>query len=84
MFVVIATDNMDCAVNAFNDLRKRRWRGSAERDSLTTWAALCDDIVCSSDTGKLKSEIPDAFFGTVAFISRAEFRTSAFDRRPTR
>lgn len=62
-FVVVATDNMDCTVSAFEDLRKRTFRRESAPDTLAAWAAWCDDIVCSSDVGKLKGEDPEAFFG---------------------
>jgi FMN phosphatase YigB (HAD superfamily) len=63
--VVIATDNMDCFVDAFDSIRSTRRSQSTE--SATTfahWAAICDDIICSSDVGTLKSEDPRGFFGT--------------------
>jgi hypothetical protein len=30
---------------------------------LADWAVICDDIICSSQAGTLKSEDPQAFFG---------------------
>jgi FMN phosphatase YigB (HAD superfamily) len=61
--VVIATDNMDCFARAFSHARSRRRRPGQARETLADWAAICDDIVCSSQAGALKSEDPQAFFG---------------------
>jgi FMN phosphatase YigB (HAD superfamily) len=60
--VVIATDNMDCFSRAFTRSRRHRRPGHA-RETLTDWAVTCDDIICSSEAGTLKSENPLAFFG---------------------
>jgi len=62
-FVVIATDNMDCFVRAFDYARSRARRSKKARETLNNWAAFCDDIVCSSEVGQLKSEDPVGFFG---------------------
>jgi FMN phosphatase YigB (HAD superfamily) len=61
--VVIATDNMDCFARAFEHARNRRRRFNRERETLADWAVICDDIICSSQAGALKSEDPQAFFG---------------------
>jgi hypothetical protein len=61
--VVIATDNMDCFARAFERARSRRRRTGRERETLADWAVICDDIICSSEAGTLKSEDPQAFFG---------------------
>ncbi|SRR5216683_674454 len=61
--VVIATDNMDCFARAFEQARRRRSRRARERETLADWAVICDDIICSSKAGALKSEDPRAFFG---------------------
>jgi hypothetical protein len=61
--VVIATDNMDCFARAFEHARSRRHRPGRERETLADWAVICDDIICSSQAGALKSEDPQAFFG---------------------
>jgi hypothetical protein len=53
VMVVVATGNMDCFVRAFEH------RG----ETLADWAIICDDIICSSQTGALKSEDPQVFFG---------------------
>jgi hypothetical protein len=61
--VVIATDNMDCFARAFEHARNRRRRPGRDRETLADWAVICDDIICSSQAGALKSEDPQAFFG---------------------
>jgi hypothetical protein len=61
--VVIATDNMDCFARAFERARRRRSRRARERETLADWAIICDDIICSSKAGALKSEDPQTFFG---------------------
>jgi FMN phosphatase YigB (HAD superfamily) len=61
--VVIATDNMDCFARAFEDARRHHRRRPRERETLADWAVICDDIICSSEAGALKSEDPQAFFG---------------------
>jgi hypothetical protein len=61
--VVIATDNMDCFARAFEHSRRRRRRLIRERETLADWAVICDDIICSSQAGALKSEAPQTFFG---------------------
>jgi hypothetical protein len=60
--VVVATDNMDCFARAFEHARRRR-RNDRDRETLADWAVICDDIICSSQAGALKSEDPQAFFG---------------------
>ena len=61
--VVIATDNMDCFERAFTRARSRRRRPGRARETLADWAVICDDIICSSQAGTLKSEDPQSFFG---------------------
>ncbi|HEX3925862.1 MAG TPA: hypothetical protein VHY31_26540 [Streptosporangiaceae bacterium] len=61
--VVIATDNMDCFERAFTRARSRRRRPGRERETLADWAVICDDIICSSQAGALKSEDPQAWLG---------------------
>lgn len=61
--VVVATDNMDCFARAFEQARSRRRRPRLERETLADWAVICDDLICSSQAGALKSEDPQAFFG---------------------
>jgi hypothetical protein len=61
--VVVATDNMDCFARAFEHSRGRRRRPNRDRATLADWAVICDDIICSSQAGTLKSEDPQAFFG---------------------
>jgi hypothetical protein len=60
---VIATDNMDCFARAFTRARSRRHRPGRQRETLADWAVICDDIICSSQAGALKSEDPEGFFG---------------------
>lgn len=61
--VVVATDNMDCFARAFEHARRNRRRLGRRRETLADWAVICDDIICSSQAGALKSEDPQAFFG---------------------
>jgi hypothetical protein len=61
--VVVATDNMDCFARAFEHARHRRRPLKRDRETLTDWAVICDDIICSSQAGALKSEDPQMFFG---------------------
>ena len=61
--VVVATDNMDCFARVFEHASHRRGRPNRARETLADWAVICDDIICSSQTGVLKSEDPQAFFG---------------------
>jgi hypothetical protein len=61
--VVIATDNMDCFIRAFERARRRQVSRINERETLADWALICDDIICSSLAGTLKSEDPKRFFG---------------------
>lgn len=61
--VVIATDNMDCFVRAFQYVQSRARRSATPSETLADWAVFCDDIVCSSEIGRLKSEDPMGFFG---------------------
>jgi hypothetical protein len=61
--VVVATDNMDCFARAFEHARRRRRRMKGDRETLADWAVICDDIICSSQAGALKSDDPQTFFG---------------------
>jgi hypothetical protein len=61
--VVVATDNMDCFARAFERARSRPRRRARPRETLADWAVICDDIICSSQAGTLKSEDPQTFFG---------------------
>ena len=61
--VVVAADNMDCFARVFEHARNRRRRLNRERESLADWAVICDDLICCGQTGALKSEDPQAFFG---------------------
>jgi FMN phosphatase YigB (HAD superfamily) len=60
--VVVATDNMDCFARAFDRARSRPRRPARPRETLADWAVICDDIICSSQAGTLKSEDPQKFF----------------------
>jgi FMN phosphatase YigB (HAD superfamily) len=60
--VVIATDNMDCFVRAFERVRNRKRRRGEGWVTMADWAAVCDDIISSSEVGALKED-PQAFFG---------------------
>jgi len=71
--VVIATDNMDCFARAFETARRKRRRRKVERQTLADWAVICDDIICSSQAGTLKSEDPLAFFGPWLAAHAADF-----------
>jgi hypothetical protein len=77
-FVVLATDNMDCfadAVGRIYDRRDRRDRPTRPRrlrhtprrpaspvSQFAACVAGCDDLLCSSEVGALKSEDPRTFF----------------------
>jgi hypothetical protein len=61
--VVLATDNMDCFANTFHHARTRRRRPTTNSETLTDWATICDDIICSSNIAALKAEDPHRFFG---------------------
>jgi hypothetical protein len=61
--MVVATDNMDCFARAFDKARGRRRRLPHPRETLSDWAVICDDIICSSNVATLKSENPYGFFG---------------------
>jgi hypothetical protein len=61
--VVVATDNMDCFARAFERARSRPRRRARPWETLADWAVICDDIICSSQAGTLKSEDPQTFFG---------------------
>lgn len=61
--IVLATDNMDCFVHAFERARARNRRIPERAKTLEDWIAIWDDIVCSSEVGALKAEDPIGFFG---------------------
>lgn len=66
-FVVIATDNVDCFAETYRRITGRRGRTDPTTelpppDSLAAWASSCDDLVCSSEVGALKTN-PRAFYG---------------------
>jgi FMN phosphatase YigB (HAD superfamily) len=61
--IVLATDNMDCFARTFDIVRNRRRRPTFKSGTLTDWAVICDDIICSSDVGTLKADDPKSFFG---------------------
>ena len=65
--VVVATDNMDCFATAFGRAKHRPRRKRAETQppiaEFAACVARCDDILCSSERGTLKSEDPRTFFG---------------------
>jgi hypothetical protein len=61
--LVLATDNIDCFVDAFVSARARMLKWRQGRRSLEAWAVFCDDLICSSCVGRTKSEDPEAFFG---------------------
>lgn len=61
--VVLATDNMDCFASTFHRARSRRRRLTTDSETLTDWAIICDDIICSSSVAALKAEDPHRFFG---------------------
>lgn len=79
--VVIATDNMDCFIRAFQKARSRR-RSAGPREVMADWAAICDDIINSSEVGALKED-PKAFFGPWLAQHELQFRDSVLvDDRP--
>jgi hypothetical protein len=71
--VVIATDNMDCFARAFTRAHQSRRRFQHGRQTLADWAVICDDIICSSEAGALKSEDPQTFFGPWLAAHGVEF-----------
>jgi hypothetical protein len=48
---------------AFDHARNRKRHRNKDRETLADWAVICDDIICSSQAGALKSEAPQSFFG---------------------
>ena len=48
----------NCFARAFDQARRRRQSLARERETLADWAVICDDIICSSQAGTLKSEDP--------------------------
>ena len=63
VMVVLATDNMDCFLRTFDQVRSRRRRPTADSETLSDWAIILDDIICSSEVAALKAEDPQRFFG---------------------
>jgi hypothetical protein len=63
--VVLATDNMDCFARAIEQARSGKRPSSTKPDGLifVEWAKFCDEVLCSSELGALKSEDPVRFFG---------------------
>jgi hypothetical protein len=64
--VVVATDNMDCFTSAVTRVRGRPRTRRGNTPPVSEFAACvarCDDVICSSDVGTLKSESPEDFFG---------------------
>ncbi len=47
---------MDCFARAFEHARNRKRHRKKDRETLADWAVICDDIICSSQAGALKSE----------------------------
>lgn len=66
-FVVIATDNVDSFVRAFETARGHRRRTNGPDDANDTFeraAHAWDDLICSSQVRTLKSTDPAGFFGS--------------------
>jgi hypothetical protein len=63
VMVVLATDNMDCFLTTFDNVRRRRRRPAPRAETLSDWAIILDDIICSSEVAALKAEDPQRFFG---------------------
>ena len=66
-FVVIATDNVDSFVRAFETARGHRRRPvdpDEPHDTFERAAHAWDDLICSSEVGTLKSHNPAGFFGS--------------------
>jgi hypothetical protein len=75
-FVVIATDNVDSFVRAFDTARGHRRRPLAPDETNDTFdraARAWDDLICSSDVGTLKSHNPAGFFGSWLHAHRLSF-----------
>jgi hypothetical protein len=76
-FVVVATDNVDSFAETFRRLAARREPRVVPEpepaDTLAAWAGACDDLVCSSDVGVLKSGDARAFFGPYLAACGLEF-----------
>jgi hypothetical protein len=75
--VVLATDNMDCFVRTFDQVRARGRRPKPESETLADWAIICDDIICSSEVGALKAEDPAGFFGPWLTANGLQFSDAA-------
>jgi hypothetical protein len=54
---------MDCLADTFGRARSRQRRITAESETLADWAAICDDIICSSTIAALKAEDPTGSSG---------------------
>ena len=71
-FIVLATDNMDCFLDAVrrsqNSLRGRR---RSYEETLGNISGIFDDVLCSSELGTLKCEDTAKFFGP--WLSRYNF-----------
>ncbi|MEU5948615.1 hypothetical protein ABZ793_24080 [Micromonospora sp. NPDC047465] len=63
VLVVLATDNMDCFLHTFDKARSRKRRPTPQSETLSDWAIILDDIICSSEVAALKAEDPERFFG---------------------
>jgi hypothetical protein len=63
-FVVLATDNMDCFLDAFQISQKYYRTKFSDETTLRTIASHFDEILCSANLGVLKSENSEKFFGT--------------------
>lgn len=61
--VVLATDNMDCFATTFRARSTARAPRQVAAPTLARYAALFDDLICSSDVGSLKARDPIGFFG---------------------
>lgn len=73
--VVLATDNIDAFTSTFQAITSSRNEQASAQGTLEGSTAVFDDIISSSDTGVLKSEDPEAFFGswlTTAGVSFGE------------
>ncbi|WP_280413550.1 hypothetical protein [Nocardia asiatica] len=62
--VVLATDNIDAFTSTFHAVTSSHNEQPSGTETLKEAAAVFDDIISSSDTGVLKSEDPEAFFGS--------------------
>jgi hypothetical protein len=75
-FVVIATDNVDSFVRAFEAARSNGHRSTVQTLAGDTFGRVVnawDDLVCSSEVRTLKSDDPAAFFGPWLSTHRLRF-----------